>query len=347
MNIDVTQYRGSIGQHYTASRTPMTRKRLSYLDVLCISLFAIHGLRVLPIAIFLFFVPLLNESNSLYVNKGTQNILKQNRTLMCLDNFAHFCIVLCILLIISGVEQNPGPSLSESSRSFSSVSDLSSDCSVFKNNVSFLHLNVQSIVPKLDIITAEYSSYDILSFTENWLKPNINDETLKLPGYKFPPFRRDRQNKTGGGVIVYVKEHINCIVRPDLQMDNIECLWIEIKFKNKKYLYGTFYIPPDSGSQSLLDIEQSIDLALNSNHAIIIVGDFNNNQLNNNTCTNNKTRSLLTQYSLYQLIDEPTYITEHSSSTLDLLIVNDHRNIVFSEVGAPLLNQTRYHLPII
>jgi hypothetical protein len=52
-----------------------------------------------------------------------------------------------------------------------------------------------------------------------------------------------------------------------------------------------------------LDIEQSIDLALNSNHDIIIVGDFNNNQLNNNT--NNKTRSLLTQYSFYQLIDEP------------------------------------------
>jgi hypothetical protein len=34
MNINVTQYRGSIGQHYTVSRTPMTRKRLSYLDVL-------------------------------------------------------------------------------------------------------------------------------------------------------------------------------------------------------------------------------------------------------------------------------------------------------------------------
>jgi hypothetical protein len=58
MNIDVVQYRGSIGQHYTVSRTPMTRKRLRYLDVLCISLFNIHGLRVLPIAIFLFFVPL-------------------------------------------------------------------------------------------------------------------------------------------------------------------------------------------------------------------------------------------------------------------------------------------------
>ena len=62
--------------------------------------------------------------------------------------------------------------------------------------------------------------------------------------------------------------------------------------------------------------------------------------------TNNKIRSLLTQYSFYNN-DEPTYITEHSSSTLDLLIVNDHRNIVFSGVGAPLLNRTHYHLPII
>ena len=210
MNIDVT-----------VSCTLMTRKRLSYLDVLCISLFVIHGLRALSIAIFLFFVPPLNESNSPYVNNCTHNILKQNRKLIWLDNFAYFCIVLCILLIISGVEQSPGPSLSESSRSFSSVSDLSSDCSVFKNNVSFLHLNVRSIVPKLDIFTAEYSIYDILSFTESWLDPNVNDETLKLPGYKFPPFQRDRQNKTGGGVIVYVKEHINCIVRPDLQNNNI------------------------------------------------------------------------------------------------------------------------------
>ena len=95
----------------------------------------------------------------------------------------------------------------------------------------------------------------------------------------------------------------------------------------------------------VLDIEQSIDLALNSNHDIINVGDFNNNQLNNNT--NNKIISLLTQYSFYQLIDEPTYSTEHSSSTLDLLIVNDHCNIIFTEVGVPLLNQIRYHLPII
>ena len=37
-----------------------------------------------------------------------------------------------------------------------------------KNNVSFLHLNAQSLKPKLDLISAEYGDFDILSFTETW-----------------------------------------------------------------------------------------------------------------------------------------------------------------------------------
>jgi hypothetical protein len=44
---------------------------------------------------------------------------------------------------------------------------------------------------------------------------------------------------------------------------------------------------------------------------------FNINQLNNNI--NDKIGSLMTQFSLHQLITEPTYVTEHSSSLLDLL----------------------------
>ena len=67
----------------------------------------------------------------------------------------------------------------------------------------------------MDITTAKSSSYDFLSFIESWLKPNVNDGTLKLPGYKFPPFRQDILNKTGGRIVDDVKEHINCIVRPD------------------------------------------------------------------------------------------------------------------------------------
>jgi hypothetical protein len=55
-------------------------------------------------------------------------------------------------------------------------------------------------------------------------------------------------------------------------------VWLEIKIKNKKYLYGTFYIPPNSNLQTWDELDQSIDLALNNTHDIIITGDFNINR---------------------------------------------------------------------
>jgi hypothetical protein len=55
----------------------------------------------------------------------------------------------------------------------------------------------------------------------------------------------------------------------------------------------------------------------------------------------------MTQFSLHQLITEPTYLTEHSSSLLDLILVSNPFSVHFTDVGAPLLEQVRYHLPVI
>ena len=79
--------------------------------------------------------------------------------------------------------------------------------------------------------------------------------------------------------------------------------------------------------------QKILDLALNNTHAIIITGDFNINQLNDNH--RNKMSSLLTQYSFQQLITEPTYMTEHSSSLLDLVMVNNTTSALYTEVGPP------------
>ena len=106
---------------------------------------------------------------------------------------------------------NPGSSDSDLSSSFGSIDSTSTIVSNFiHNSVSFLHLNIQSITPKLDLLAAEYSCHEILSFTESWLPPHVRDDMLKIPGYKFPAFRRDRVGKMGGRVVVFVKDHINC-----------------------------------------------------------------------------------------------------------------------------------------
>ena len=124
----------------------------------------------------------------------------------------------------------------------------------------------------------------------------------------------------------------------DLQIGKLECIWLVIQIKNKTYLYGTFHIPPNSNLQTWDELDQSIDLALNNTHDIIITGDFNLNQLSDNH--RNKISSLLTQYSFQQLITEPTYMTEHSSSLLDLAMVNNPTSVLNTEVAPPPLVNT-------
>jgi hypothetical protein len=60
---------------------------------------------------------------------------------------------------------NPGPSVaSESSSSVSSAESLLSNMSnLMTNSVSFIHLNIQSIVPKLDFRIDRFSTSDAFS----------------------------------------------------------------------------------------------------------------------------------------------------------------------------------------
>ena len=66
------------------------------------------------------------------------------------------------------------------------------------------------------------------------------------------------------------------IRRRDIELPNVECIWLEIHSNNKKILFGTFYRPPNSTSLTLTNIETSIGLAIDANIPdVIITGDFN------------------------------------------------------------------------
>ena len=59
-----------------------------------------------------------------------------------------------------------------------------------------------------------------------------------------------------------------------------------------------------------------------------------------------KIESICSQFSLYQLIEEPTHFTEQSTSIIDLFFVTNKDNVVLSGVGDPFLQQNiRYHCP--
>ena len=115
-----------------------------------------------------------------------------------------FTAWLTILLLCSdGIHPNPRPT-SNSSSSVTSLSTYSSmtttvfDSLPLNHNLSFVHYNVQSILPKLEILHAELHESDILAFSETWLNPSIDNEDIMLQQYQ-APVRKDREGDAHGG----------------------------------------------------------------------------------------------------------------------------------------------------
>ena len=255
-------------------------------------------------------------------------------------------VVIILLILKSGdVHPNPGPPPSESSDSCSSSFDLYNFLNL-PNHLSTIHYNVQSIANKLDTLIAEFSYFDIMSFSETWLHNEVSSNELLFPSFH-PPERKDPADNRYGGVILYVRNNLSYIRRHDLELNRLECIWIQIKSSNKRnILYGVFYRPPTSDSVYTSLIEDSIGLAIDSNISdVIITGDFNLNIMNQTQFR--KVEALCNQFNMIQCIDEPTHFTENSHSIIDLLFVTNKDSILTTGVGEPCLDLTmRYHCPV-
>ncbi|VDI20828.1 Hypothetical predicted protein [Mytilus galloprovincialis] len=133
--------------------------------------------------------------------------------------------------------------------------------------------------------------------------------------------------------------------RDDLEVPGVEVIWIQLKINNKNVLYGTFYVPPKSNNEIWTKIESSIESAVNDvkYDRIIVTGTFNNNLLNG---ANSKIHNICTNYSLEQLIEDPTHFTEQSSSLINLIITDNSGFAPYCGVGPPLLDKIRYHCPV-
>ena len=191
-----------------------------------------------------------------------------------------FWITILLLSQAGDVHPNPGPaSNSSDSMSDSSVTSVLQSSALSKH-FSFIHYNVQIILPKLDILFTELCDFDILAFSESWLNTSVPDEDLSFQLYHKPE-RKDRVGDSHGGVILYVKESLHYTRRRDIEPNGIEFIWIEITLNHKHILFGLFYRPPSANAAYFSSIEDSIHLAIDTGiQDIIVTGDFNFNMSN-------------------------------------------------------------------
>ena len=116
--------------------------------------------------------------------------------------------------------------------------------------------------------------FDIISLMETWLDYRTSYGDLNINGFNL--YRRDRPGDKHGGIYVYAKQDIYSHRRINLELPNIERLWIEVYMQHRKALIGTFYRPPNSAPAILTSIEVSVGITFDSGiENILITGDFN------------------------------------------------------------------------
>ena len=118
-------------------------------------------------------------------------------------------------------------------------------------NTSILSIctsNVQSLnKDKMEHIELEFAgNFDIICLNEtNLHNSRIIDFSLDIDGFQ-PIFRKDRVNRQWGGVAVYVSQNIAATRRSDLENEELEAIWLELRCVNKKFLICNCYRPPNT-----------------------------------------------------------------------------------------------------
>ena len=96
----------------------------------------------------------------------------------------------------------------------------------------FCNINIRHILPNIDelrIIMANSSSPDVLGVCETFLDPDIPNNRVAIDGCEF--IRKDRSdtvNKTGSGLVLYIRDTVKYVRRAEYEVSEIKTIWAEI-----------------------------------------------------------------------------------------------------------------------
>ena len=133
------------------------------------------------------------------------------------------------IILSNDVHPNPGPE-----RNSVSTASYSLNSSLFSHNLSIIQLNIQNLIPKLDLLETEMQLYDIEVITETWLTPRTFEEDLLISNFS-RPYRKDKIGRPGGGAAIYIKQSLHSVPRSDLFNGDIEAICVEIIRKKNIY----------------------------------------------------------------------------------------------------------------
>ena len=150
-----------------------------------------------------------------------------------------------ILLVIAGVEMNPGPSRNNK----------------HTRHITIAHVNINSITApgKLQELQnfVNINQISILALSETKLDDSVHPNLYAIDDFH-PPLTRHR-NRHGGGTAIYIHNSLTFSRIPSLELSGEEWIWAKIKVK-KRYISHMLHISyPSSLSATTARIYGSTD----------------------------------------------------------------------------------------
>lgn len=200
------------------------------------------------------------------------------------------------------------------------------------------HLNVRSLVKHFqDFKQLVYNKFDIIAVSETWLTADIPDDIITLNGYYL--LRRDRGDRKGGGIAVYIKHYLKVKIINNLQPHNSEQLWLSISLNNYTYAFGILYRPPKfPANQFLSELENSLGIISPKYDHLICTGDININCLDTSDNLVQTFDNILNCFGLKQIVEEPTRYSPTSCKIIDIICCSE--DIKINNVSVSSLSTT-------
>ena len=192
-----------------------------------------------------------------------------------------------------------------------------------KNGVKVAFANVQSIVNKVDEMRAMMTTIDpdVMAVTETWTHDGIGNEIMNINGYEIisRQDRNDTERGRGGGILIYVKKHMNATVIENNTNFN-QCASIKMKFGGEDVKLHVVYRSPNSQKTNDDDLCNWIKNITGVN---ILIGDFNFPDVDwQNGQSGSKGRDFLDATMEVFLEQHVKEATHSSGNILDLVLCN-------------------------
>lgn len=188
------------------------------------------------------------------------------------------------------------------------------------HSLKCLHLNVRSLYNKEedinDFINGFHFLFDAVMLSETWCR---DDRDL----FKFPSYQSycvNRTNRRGGGVMLLLREHVNCELLSNFCIccDDFEIITARVN----DCMFSVCYRPPSGNLPSFFCFyEQLLSFVSETGDYLVSAGDFNIDLLTI-SAPQKAMLTMLTSNGCENLIYVPTRVTTESETLLDLFITN-------------------------